>query len=311
MSLDLKVHDVQAIVNDAITNVRAELDEKAIALKLELADTPVTVTIDPVRLQQVFWNLLKNAVKFTPKNGTITVSSKVDETTRTVGISIADTGIGLNPDELARIFDAFAQGDHATKNGSHRFGGLGLGLAISRSLVEHQHGTLTAKSEGAGRGATFTVELPLATNQPATDGQTATDAAEKKASPLIAGEANARPDRRKVMLVEDHEPTQKTLALLLQRRKYQVSTASSLAGARLLLRDQKFDFLISDIGLPDGLGFELLQEMKLDSDVQGIALTGYGMEEDIERSRDAGFSIHLTKPVGVESLDKALAELNR
>ncbi len=312
MTLNVKRHDIHRVIKDAIATVRAEIDQHDLSLRLDFSAASSQVGVDDVRLQQVFWNLLKNAVKFTPPQGVITISSKVAATANTVVITVADTGIGLSTDEIDRIFGAFAQGDHALA-GSHRFGGLGLGLAISKSLVEHHHGRLTAQSDGTGQGATFVVELPLiapgeaATPEPASPASAATATIP---SGQASGGAGDAPRGRKLMLVEDHEPTRKTLALLLLRRHYEVSTAASLAEARVLMAAQHFDFLLSDIGLPDGTGWDLLREMKvLQAHVRGIALTGYGSEEDIGRSRAAGFMVHLTKPVVIQSLDKALAEL--
>jgi signal transduction histidine kinase len=312
MTLTIQPHDIHRIIKDAIATVRAEIDERQLSLRLDLSAASSQVAVDDVRLQQVFWNLLKNAVKFTPPQGGITISSKVDTAANTVVISVTDTGIGLAADEIDRIFGAFAQGDHALA-GLHRFGGLGLGLAISKSLTEHHLGRLTAHSGGTGQGATFAVELPLIA-----PGETAAPTVVRGTSATTAASARGKSDGgagdvlhgRKLMLVEDHETTRKTLAMLLQRRHFDVSTAASLAEARVLATAQHFDFLISDIGLPDGTGFELLREMKVrQTHIRSIALTGYGSEEDIGRSRAAGFMIHLTKPVVIQSLDKALAEL--
>jgi signal transduction histidine kinase len=307
MPLDLERWNLHGILRDAIATVQGEIEQKHIVLQLELAATRSDVVADNVRLQQVFWNVLKNAVKFTPEGGNITVTTRLTPAEDTVVVAVTDTGIGLTQAEIARVFDAFSQGDHALGGSSHRFGGLGLGLTISRSLVEHHHGKLRAESPGPGHGATFIVELPLA------DGAGQVDRAEKPtvtagAKPSPAGHGGQRFNR--ILLVEDHEPTRKALEVLLRQRAYTVMSSASLAEARALAAAHPFDVLVSDIGLPDGTGSDLMAEMKQQYGVRGVALTGYGMEEDIDRSRAAGFTVHLTKPILVQSLDKALAELN-
>ncbi len=305
MSVDIKPVNLRAIVEDALTTVRTDMAEKQIALTLDWGNQRSRVAADAVRLQQVFWNVLKNAVKFTPRDGTISVAVKIDGSTDTIAVSVTDSGIGLSAAEIERIYDAFAQGDHATPGGAHRFGGLGLGLTISKTLIELHGGRLIARSEGPGKGATFTVELPLL----AGDGEVVA----RPSLPTIGSKApfSAGRLRRKVLLVEDHDPSRAALAILLKSRHYDVSLASSVAAARSLIASEQFDFLISDIGLPDGNGFELMREMKSAGDVRGIALTGYGMEEDMDRTRDAGFMVHLTKPIVAESLDQALDQLQR
>jgi PAS domain S-box-containing protein len=295
--LEKRLLDVRAVLTDAIANVQEEINQRDITLNVKFGETKHAVHADGMRLQQVFWNLLKNAVKFTPPRGQITVETELRED-KMVLIRITDTGIGMNQEELGRIFNAFSQGDHANGS-SHRFGGLGLGLAISQKLVELHSGKINAHSEGRDKGASFIIELPLA-------------------SPAeINGNGNM-PNRQtdtshinhakglRILLVEDHEPTRTVLAQLLARRSYEVVTAASLAEARTLAGKQSFNLLISDIGLPDGSGYDLMAEMGKNSSVRGIALTGYGMEQDLARSQNAGFIAHLTKPIRIQSLETAL-----
>ena len=306
LTLNFGTHDLTQIVDDALVTVRTEIERKQIEFRIESRGGSLPrVSGDDVRLQQVFWNLLKNAVKFTPERGAISLTMGVGSGGDTIVVAIADTGIGLSPPELERIYDAFTQGDHASADGPHRFGGLGRGLAISKRIVEQHHGTLTATSPGPGLGATFVVELPLHQPAPAGDSHGAAETA------WPGPDSQGSPALRSLLLVEDHEPTRTTLSRLLQRRSYDVSTAGSLAEARAFTAKRSFDFLITDIGLPDGTGLDLIQEMRAGHDVRGMALTGYGMDADVGRSREAGFRIHLTKPITVQSLDKALAELNR
>jgi signal transduction histidine kinase len=308
MTLDLRSHDLERILGDALRTVQKEVERKGIVLRVEPMGSPRGVVADDVRMQQVFWNLLKNAVKFTPEKGTITVATRADATGGTVSVAIIDSGIGLSAAEIGRIYDAFSQGDHANADGPHRFGGLGLGLAISKRIVEQHKGRLFATSAGQGQGSTFVVELPL---EPVKGGPVGAPPRAEPAAPDPAPSGKSAPGSGRILLVEDHEPTRTTLTRLLQRRRYDVATAASLAEARSFAAEREFDFLISDIGLPDGTGFDLMRELHAQRDIRGIALTGYGTEKDIDRSRQAGFAVHLTKPISAQSLDKALAEIRR
>ena len=304
--LDLRSHSVHTILRDALATVRGELDAKKIVPAIQFAEGNPVVLGDSVRLQQIFWNVLKNAVKFTPDYGEITVKTRLIGLGSHLRIEIADTGIGLEPAEIERIFDAFSQGDHAGPTGSHRFGGVGLGLAISRMLVELHHGSISASSEGRGRGAKFTIELPLLraeSRSPIETGPAAEPGPESPAAPQL------QVLRGRVLLVEDHAPTRSTLQQLLMRRRYEVVAAGSVGEARELMERERVDFVISDIGLPDGNAYELMEELRAKHGLTGIALTGYGMESDIARSHAAGFAIHLTKPLRVQLLDEALAKI--
>lgn len=290
--------DVHKVLHDAIATVQTEIQEKNIKLTLKLNATRHTVFADAVRLQQIFWNLLKNAVKFTAPSGCIAVHSTAEG--ERLRIRISDTGIGMNADEIANVFNAFSSGHQAMSNG-HRFGGLGLGLAISQKLTEFHSGQICAESEGRGKGATFTIELPLA-EAPAGD---TTEIFRQPSQNLPSLETPIKTGLR-ILLVEDHEPTRNTLAHLLTRRLYHVSAAASVAEARNLAQTQHFDLLISDIGLPDGNGYDLMAELRQRGNLRGIALTGYGMEQDVNRSQNAGFVAHLTKPVRIQSLENAI-----
>ncbi len=209
----------------------------------------------------------------------------------------------MTAEELHRVFRAFSQGDHATERSASQYGGLGLGLAISRNLVELQRGSISAASSGRGLGATFTIELPLI-------GAAARVEEEPPPSPepmRTVGRPALTNGAGRILLVEDHEDTRAALARLLRRRGFEVALAGSAAEARALANQQTFDLLISDIGLPDGDGFELMSDLR-GRGLKGIALTGYGMETDVERSRQAGFLAHLTKPIRIVTLDRVLAE---
>jgi PAS domain S-box-containing protein len=306
--LEMRPHDVHSIVRDAIATVQAEVNRKAIDLKIDLNPGAAFVLGDAVRLQQIFWNVLKNAVKFTSDRGQITVKTGALIGTGEITVEISDTGIGMAPAELERIFDAFSQGDHAGPAGSHRFGGVGLGLAISRMLAELHHGSIRATSQGRGHGAKFFITLPLMrTDSRVTKQPTAPPAAPPATA--LDGLPDVQPFRGRILLVEDHMPTRQTLEQLLTRRNFEVVSAGTVGEARALMETEQVDFVISDIGLPDGNAYDLMSELRTRRGLTGIALTGYGMESDIARSHAAGFVIHLTKPLRVQSLDEALAKV--
>jgi CheY-like chemotaxis protein len=292
--------DAHTILRDAITAIRVDAAEKQIELNLKLKAKQRQMRGDAVRLQQVFWNVLKNAVKFTPPGGKITVETFVAADGEQLNVKITDTGIGMTGEELTRIFTAFSQGDHAVAS-SHRFGGLGLGLAISRQIVEQHSGHIHAVSEGRNKGSIFTIELPVAKMKNK-------DSPPVKIAPKnISFAQEAKNAGARILLVEDHEPTRNALTILLLRRHYKIFAAGSLAEARKIVGKEKIDFVISDIGLPDGNGNDLMKDLGERYGLKGIALTGYGMEQDVERSLAAGFVTHLTKPVHVQSLEKALS----
>ncbi len=246
---------------------------------------------DPTRIQQVFWNLLKNALKFTPTGGTITVSTRNDAE-GWICVSVEDTGIGIGEEALTHIFNAFDQGD---TSGMHRYGGLGLGLAISQAIVAAHGGLLRAASDGEGRGATFTVALA------------SVDAPARSALSSTPHPAAARGLR--LLIVEDHEATRTVLTRLLSRHGHHITTASNMQEALTSFAAGRFDVVISDLGLPDGSGLELMRELQRRRPVAGIALSGYGMEDDLRQTKEAGFFAHLVKPVNIDQLRQLLDQL--
>ena len=289
-------HDVVPVLRDAIENVRPEFERKQLRLAVDLSADSAVVSCDPTRLQQVFWNILRNAAKFTPSKGEITVTARILAEASQLQIRVVDTGIGMTPEELERVFDAFVQGDHARSVGTHQFGGLGLGLTISRTVVELHNGRIAAASAGRGKGSSFTVELPV-------QAQSAATHREVGGAPAVAPNKNTASLR--ILVVEDDPPSKIALARLLTNRDHHVRSAGSVAEARSLAREP-FDLLISDIGLPDGTGYELLEHLRPTGDFVAVALTGYGMEDDVQRSRTAGFFTHLTKPIRAAEIDLVL-----
>lgn len=307
--LNFSPQNIHNILNDAIATVDAELREKQIDLVTHYSPIGAFVRGDAIRLQQVFWNILKNAVKFTAPCGQVSVSTEGSTTGDRIVVKIADSGIGMTGTELGQIFNAFTQGEHA---GSHRFGGLGLGLTISKKLVELHQGSIQAKSDGRNQGSVFTIELPLLPSEAhlgrdsRANGPRAIDTAQ--GDQAADSGAAKRPN---ILLVEDHEPTRTALTSLLTRRGFHVVVAATVHEARRLAANAPIDLVISDIGLPDGNGYELMAELASSRQMPGVALTGYGGDYDIARSRAVGFSRHLTKPVTIQALDEALAAIQQ
>ncbi len=304
IALDLKPLDLNATVSDAVRIVAANVDPAAARFDVELTDASAMVSGDGVRLQQVFWNILNNAVKFTPPGGTIKVRTRT--TKRSALVEIADSGIGLRAADLDRIFEPFSQVER-------RRGGLGLGLAISRQLLELQQGTIRAMSEGPAKGSTFVIELPLI----AAVSRSGKRPPEREPAALLPPVVPPKPvaparstSKLRLLLVEDHASTLATLRALLARRGFDVVAASSVREAREQIVHGPFDILISDLGLPDGHGHELLAEFRgRHPNLIGVALSGYGTEDDRARSHAAGYASHLTKPVSIIDLNLVIEHL--
>ncbi len=285
--------DLRQVLEHAIqTCCGEEIAAGRLRVEVDLADDH-RLWADASRLTQVFWNLLNNAVKFTPEGGAICVRSWTDAQGG-LAVEISDTGVGIDPEFLSRIFDAFEQGDAVTR----RFGGLGLGLAISKTIVEMHGGSLSARSDGTGRGAVFQVRLPLTT----VPLEAAVPAGDPESSEA------AGPERLRILLVEDHVDTATAMAELLGELGHEVAVAHSVAEA-LAVADARIDLVLSDLGLPDGNGLDLMRELSSRYGLKGIALSGYGMEEDLRRSREAGFERHLTKPINFQALQAVLKEV--
>jgi PAS domain S-box-containing protein len=303
LALVREVVDVHGALRNAVEIVQADLGAKQIGLRLNFRAEARYVAADPVRLQQVFWNVLRNAAKFSEVGGQIEIETS-DPRPGVIEIKIVDGGIGMTDAELKRIFTAFAQGDHAGEEGSRRYGGLGLGLAISKTLVEMHAGTIRAESAGRHRGSTIRIELPIeAAGPPATRLQPEAPVPQFVAPP----EKPARAGPPRLLLVEDHEPTRTALTQLLVRRRFHVVPVGTAAEARAVAARQVFDLLLSDVGLADGSGHELMTEFHERFGLRGIALSGGSSEQEIAHGRKAGFVAHLIKPVSVEALEAALA----
>lgn len=290
LALEIETVDLNEAVRHVCGICGPQLRERGIRLETALDPSICTVGADPARLQQVLWNVLKNAIKFTPDQGTIRVSTRQLQGSQ-CEVRVQDSGVGIPAEMLPRIFDAFEQGDASI---TRRFGGLGLGLAICKALMELHHGTIHAESAGSGLGSTFSIQIPCRT-------MTATARIRLKA-PTEKTMAQFR-----LLVVEDHPDTLRTLTKLLTRAGFTVFTASSVEAAESVAKEESFDMLISDLGLPDGDGHEVMRRVRaLHCHIPGIAMSGYGTDEDMRRSREAGFSEHLTKPVEFATLQRAI-----
>ncbi|HEV8377967.1 MAG TPA: ATP-binding protein, partial [Tepidisphaeraceae bacterium] len=287
--------DVHPLVRNVVEMVDADARAKLIHVELELRAERDRVHADSARLHQVIWNLLKNAIKFTPENGRIIIRTGNDER-GWLKIEVRDTGIGIDPQALPKIFNAFEQGGQGM---ARKFGGLGLGLAISKTVVDLHEGTICAHSEGKGHGACFTVGL--ATMVWVHERVQVAD----PSVPVVNGD---RPLR--ILLVDDHADTLKVLRRILESSGHCVTPATSVQEASRAAEADGFDLLISDIGLPDGTGLDVMRSVHArHPGLPAIAMTGFGMEQDIRNSEEAGFSTHLTKPVDIASLEAAVRAL--
>jgi signal transduction histidine kinase len=285
------VTDLHLLLQHTVEIVRSDALGKQVAIEFIFEATRHHVRGDPTRLQQVFWNLLKNALKFTPTGGRVTVTTRNDEEGWMI-LSVDDTGVGISAEALPRIFNAFEQGDVA---GHHRYGGLGLGLAISRAIVEAHCGIIQAASAGPGRGASFTVAL--ATIDTPAEAASGSDLAPPLTRAL------------RLLVVEDHDATRTVLSRLLTRNGHKITTAATIQEALTAFAAEHFDVVISDLGLPDGSGLDLMRELLRQRPIFGIALSGYGMEDDVRQTKEAGYFAHLVKPVNLDQLRRLLFQL--
>ncbi|PYK78012.1 MAG: hypothetical protein DME37_11005 [Verrucomicrobia bacterium] len=291
LELHRETTDAHLCLRQAIEICQLEIDAKKLQLAIELDAPRHFVDADASRLQQIFWNLIKNAVKFTPAGGRIATQTRSDKPSR-LSVDVRDAGIGIDSWALSHLFEPFFQVQHSLK---HRLGGggLGLGLAICKAITEAHGGTLTADSAGMGKGATFRLELVTV--------------AEPHGELLsISAAAPERREGLRLLFVEDHDDTRDVLARLLSRRGYCVEAARNAQEARSLSSGKTFDLLVSDIALPDATGCELLKELGSKHRLCGIAMSGFGSDADVAQSRAAGFLEHLIKPIDATALDAAI-----
>ncbi len=306
LRLDLHPLNLAPIVEAALDALRPTADVKGIKLQTRFEPDECLVRGDPNRLRQVIWNLLSNAIKFTPRGGKVSIDLKCVEST--ARLSVNDTGDGISPEFLPFVFDRFRQAEGSI---SRKQGGLGLGLAVARHLVELHGGTIKAESEGLAKGAMFSVDLPLA---------------QERRDPERAEERRREVERRRsrsgvvrldgvhVLLVEDDDDSRKLLGTMLKRYGARVTSTKSAAEALSVFADEIPDVLISDIGMPDQDGYELIRKLRdLPREKGGttpaIALTGYASRKDRERALGAGYQQHMAKPIEQADMINAIAAL--
>jgi signal transduction histidine kinase len=297
LQLSFEPISVHQILQRAYEICRNEIEAKNLEVTFRPRAAHAYVDGDPARLQQVFWNLIKNSVKFTPEKGRITIET-ANPTAARIVVRVTDTGIGIESEAIDKIFNAFEQGQ---RDITRRFGGLGLGLAISKTLIDAHGGRIHVQSSGKDQGATFSVELNTVETPVEGDGRAEVPSVDRKPKPAVAN--------RRVLLVDDHQDTCLGMKRMLERRGYEITIAHSAEQAVEKMRTQEFDLLISDIGLPDRSGYELMREVRVNKPLPGIALSGFGSEEDVNQAREAGFAEHLTKPINFERLEKTIQSL--
>jgi nitrogen-specific signal transduction histidine kinase/CheY-like chemotaxis protein len=291
LELQEELVDVHAAIDHALNISASGIQAKKLEVTKQLAATQHYTLADAARLQEVFWNILRNAVKFTPEGGRIDLATRNDH--NQIVVEFSDNGIGIEPGLQPRIFEAFAQGEPAIRA---RFGGLGLGLAISKRIIDLHHGTLEVRSAGRGQGSTFVISLTCAERAP-------------QQAPTHPTLDSWTDTAARILVVEDHEDTAHVLGRLLRAAGYVADVCGTVGAARALASQHHFDLLVSDLGLPDGSGLELMRELRDSQSMTGIALSGFGTAADQDASRAAGFATHLTKPVDISRLRVAIDNL--
>ena len=307
--LHISAVEVLDVLRGALDSVRPAAGAKGVILELDEASVPVTLQCDPDRLLQILWNLLSNAVKFTPRGGRVRAS--VGKTDEHLVLQVTDTGVGIEQSFLPHVFERFRQAD-STMTRTH--GGLGLGLAITRHLVELLGGTIRVESEGASHGASFTVALPLTANEHAEDPRPS-EAAPPAAAPTPSS-GKAPLHAVSMLVVDDDEDTQMLLRTIFERAGATVVTASSVEEALAALSAHRPHVLVSDIGMPGQTGYDLIRQVralpaKLGGETVAVALTAYARPEDRAMALRFGFDQHVTKPVETDELLAVLTSLSR
>jgi signal transduction histidine kinase len=283
--------DLHRCIEAALEICRAGFAEKRLTLRTELNATQPRVMGEFARLNQVFWNLLKNAIKFSRPHGNVSITTTNDS--GGIVVEIRDDGLGIEPERLASVFGTF----HPIKPRPTDTG-IGLGLAITRAIVEGHAGTIQADSAGKDHGAVFRIRLPVSIVAPPPPETAAATSSTVAVSSALRGKS--------ILVVEDHEDTRRALSRVLRRKGFDVTAAGSVAAAVAQYATTSPDLMICDIGLSDGTGWDLMDKLHEQGPVRAIAVSGYGMEHDLKKSRDAGFLQHLTKPINMAKLESMI-----
>ncbi|MFN2578101.1 MAG: response regulator [Pyrinomonadaceae bacterium] len=304
LQLDLRLVDLSTVIKAALEAVRPAFETKEIKFNLDLGVHAFPVMGDANRLQQIFWNLFSNAVKFTRKRGEVNVSIRRENSH--VSVSVADTGIGIKSEFLPYIFDRFRQADGST---TRTHGGLGLGLAIVRHLLELQNGTVRVESEGRDLGSTFTVTLPIAQPVGLRSRSRSLALTENKLSPMLEGNIL---NGLRFLVVDDEPDSRELVATILKRCGGQVRCSQSAEDAIRAFKEWQPDLLISDIAMPDEDGFILLKRLrklrsKRAKEIPAVALSAYASDEDRSLALSKGFQLHLRKPIEPDNLVNLIA----
>jgi PAS domain S-box-containing protein len=292
LRLDLDICDAHDVIRNALEIAGSAITAKDLKVSTKFNAKQHHIRADCIRLQQVFWNLINNAVKFTPHGGQVAIRTFNDDRT-CFHFEITDNGIGIEAERLNSLFRPFEQADASV---TRQFGGLGLGLAISRHLIDLHCGTIEAESRGRSFGSTFKVSLE--TVRP--------EAGKTVRSPRSL----KRPSKAlRILVVEDHTDTRRTLSRLLTHFGHEVLAADNVHRALEIIGSGNIDVLLCDIGLPDGSGYEVISQARQRHPVQAVAITGFGTEEDLRRSKEAGFDHHLVKPIDLHELQTVLEQI--
>jgi PAS domain S-box-containing protein len=294
--LNLEVTDLHAVINSVIARFDGQMTAKSLNLARSFCARRHFVKADATRMEQVLWNILQNAIKFTPSGGSISIATRNDGD-GWFEIAITDDGVGMEPEILSRLFKPFEQ---ASDEMVRRHGGLGMGLAIAQAVMQLHGGYVLAFSQGLGKGSTFTVRLATTEAPTKTPRRPELPDRPHDGSPL------------RVLLVEDHPDTARAIARLLEQSGYRVGTAIDAGSAMKQLDDETWDIVVSDLGLPGTSGYELMKQVrqKYGLSVRGIAVSGYGMESDRQRSQQAGFDEHIVKPIDFDQLEQAIRKIH-
>ncbi len=290
MTLRRERVDVHALLAAVVEIFRRDLDRRLVRIGVRMAAKEMLVDGDPARLQQVFWNILGNAAKFTPDGGRIEiVTTNIEDDLR---VTFADNGRGMSEETIKGLFQPF---ERTANRAGYQPGGLGIGLTISQNLMRAQGGEIEVKSGGVGLGASFTVRIPTLKTEPETDGGSIGSPVDKPVVPALA-----------IMLLEDHADSAQVISRILRALGHSVDVVHNVADALVQIGARRYDLVLSDIGLPDGTGIDFISKAREFCSTPMIALTGYGMEEDVARYMSAGFFRQLTKPVRFDQLEELL-----